>query len=408
MTDILFHTVNNAVEFYVLFRYFHVFLGKRKLAFSATAILTTLLLIGYTVINLWQEPLANLLSFATVVLGVSSFYQGNWKTKILYVGAYIVAGIGIELVLFQLFVFLQHDMVSNYYAHGIIATIIHGIVIHLIVIWRKPKDWEIDRSVFYIVSVIWGMILLYAVVFTPDITETGQTSLRWFFLNVMLMILSLLVFWIFEISTSRQYAEKKARELALRMEAQQIYFEQFERYEKEIRRHKHDMKNFLYGVLGSEERERSEKIRKKVKEIESAGTVRYTEHEVIQLLLSTKLEQIEIPNESFLVKCQVPKEIGMENTEIAILLGNLLDNAVEALRQLPFEKRSIHIDIRYTPECTLFNFKNTFDNQHKNVRGRDRGIGQRSIREIVERHEGIYTISTEGEWYRTEIKLPFL
>lgn len=322
--------------------------------------------------------------------------------------ALLVLNVGLDFVLYQLFMFFQHDMQANFYLHGFTSIILRIIVIHIIVLRRKPKEWEIDQKILAIVFVIWGMIIFYALLYAPDIEAIENHVFPRLISDIVLMLLSILVFWLFEYSTNKQNVEKQARELALRVEAQQMYYEQFERYEKEIRRHKHDLKNFLYGVIASDEPTRLLMIQEKLGEIEGVGAKRYTEHEVIQILLSTKLEQVRIPKGAVQISCQVPKHLNIENTEIAVLMGNLLDNAVEALERLPFEKRSIYIEIRYTTQCTFFLFKNTFDIQHKNVRGRDRGIGQKSVREIVERYEGSFTISTNGEWYCTEIKLPFL
>lgn len=408
MENISFYIINGVAEIYILFRYFRTFLGESRVSTHRMLAISSAFLILFVMINTMQEPIINLLASLGLMAGISLFYNGDWPKKLLYIMALLVLNVGLDFVLYQLFMFFQHDMQANFYFHGFISIILRIIVIHIIVLRRKPKEWEIDQKILAIVFVIWGMIIFYALLYAPDIETTENHSFPMHISDIVLMLLSILVFWLFEYSTNKQNVEKQARELALRVEAQQMYYEQFERYEKEIRRHKHDLKNFLYGVIASDEPTRLLMIQEKLGEIEAVGAKQYTEHEAIQILLSTKLEQIEIPNEAIRITCQVPKQLNMENTEIAIMIGNLLDNAVEALERLPFEKRSLLIDIRHAPQYTFISLNNTYDSKHKKVRSRDRGIGQRSVREIVERHEGSYTISTEGEWYRTEIKLPFL
>lgn len=366
-----------------------------------------ILLAGYIRVNLLKVPIVNLIAYSVIMMVISTFYMGNWVKKLLYILAMTIANLSVDLFLLQLFMLLRHDLQANYYLHGFISTIVRMILIHIIVLQRQPKEWEYDRKIVMIVSGVWAMIVLYALLIMPNLPSVDSGSLRWFFLDTMLMVMSFLIFFLFEISTNKRNAERQVYEITLQMEAQKKYYAQFEYYEKEIRIYKHDMKHFLLGLLASDEREKEKQIRKQLAEIEKVSSIIYTENEVIQLLVQNLLAKVRIPADTLEIHCKAPKELKMEKTDLSVLLGNLFENSAEALAKLPFEKRRLTIHIDYTKIHTRIFLENSFvpvESKHPQM---NRGFGIKSIRRIVEKYDGFYSTDVTTEMYSTEIILPF-
>lgn len=408
MENLVFYVMNGIAEMYILFRYFGTFLGERKTSSPIVVPASMAMLVAFVALNTKNEPLLNLFASIGFMTGISQFYPESWKKKTLLILALLVLNIGLDFVLFQLFALLGHDMQANYIIHGLISILLRLIVVQAIVLKSKVREWEADRKTVAMVAIIWVVIFLYTLLFTPNLAQEEAPTFSRIVSNSVLLILSLLVFWLFEVTAKQKYSEKQAQELALQLEAQQKYYEQFERYEKEIRQQKHDLKNFLFGVLASEDSEMRDRIRKKTEEIESSGAIIYTENEVLQLLLTAKLDQIDIPGQSLEINCQIPRALGIENTDLAIIVGNLLDNAVEALEKLPVQGRLLHVDFQHYPARTSLKITNSFNMTEKRAYRRDRGIGLKSVREIVDRYEGLYEANQEGRLYTVEIILPLI
>lgn len=408
MNELLYHLSTNAIEMYLLLRFFRAFFGEYRKSIPFVSIVLVVLWIAYAGINSWRNPLANLTVYLAMKVGIAFLFHGKWSRKLLAIFALTALLITTDLILFQLFVLLGHDMMENFYIHGIISLTVHSMIILWIVLRRHAREWGVHRRGLIIVTVIWGLIFAYAVLFPPQLSARQEGSVHQFFLVSIFLVLSLLVFFVFEIVAKQNRAERIAAETALQLRAKKKYYEQFEYYETEIRRDKHDMKNFLYGLIPCGEEERLKKIKEKLQNIDEAAGILYSENEVIQLLLHTKLRKIRLPAQQISVNCTMPNELQMDKTDLAILLGNILDNIVEALENIPESDRFLVLNFRYDPQYALFSFENTFDPRQQAKESRTRGFGIGSIRRIVAKYEGDYRVDTIGNRYCTRIRFPFI
>ena len=88
------------------------------------------------------------------------------------------------------------------------------------------------------------------------------------------------------------------------------------------------------------------------------------------------------------------------------MLGNLLDNAIEATEKLESEK-DIFVSLVYQKEKLLIKIRNPYAGVLKKDRAgnyksekKDRenhGIGLKSVRKVVEKYEGVMEIHTEDQ-----------
>ncbi len=105
----------------------------------------------------------------------------------------------------------------------------------------------------------------------------------------------------------------------------------------------------------------------------------------------------------------------MEVMDIFSLFGNILDNAIEHQSTLAPDKRFIHLSVRSANQLLLIHAENYFEGElvmrdgipvttkeDKNYHG----YGMRSIRRIVEKYSGNFSISTEDQLFQIDIMLP--
>lgn len=111
--------------------------------------------------------------------------------------------------------------------------------------------------------------------------------------------------------------------------------------------------------------------------------------------------------------------IGEQSTltdlEIAIMLGNCLENAFEAVSKLPEEKRRISANSTRNGNMLTFVVSNTYDGTAKtNVFGaflsrkreyKEIGIGLDSIQRIAEKHGGVMKIEQDKERFTVSVML---
>ncbi len=102
--------------------------------------------------------------------------------------------------------------------------------------------------------------------------------------------------------------------------------------------------------------------------------------------------------------------------DLYALFGNLLDNAIEAVRQLPDEgKRTISLVVRRTGEIVIVHEENYFVGEVDFVDGLPRtskddrsnhGFGTRSMRQIVERYGGALTMKARAGTFAVNMMIP--
>lgn len=100
----------------------------------------------------------------------------------------------------------------------------------------------------------------------------------------------------------------------------------------------------------------------------------------------------------FKAEFALPKDINIEQSDLAVLLGNLLENAVEACIRQDCEQPAVIIRggfqsngvVAFTVDntCTLFPDQNR-KGEYLSTKHDGKGIGTQSVREIVSRYDGV-------------------
>ena len=95
-----------------------------------------------------------------------------------------------------------------------------------------------------------------------------------------------------------------------------------------------------------------------------------------------------------------------------MILGNLLDNALEALERA--EHRYLYVEMHYDRGILIIHIENSFDGKVKKrgdtyLTRKDKkdfhGIGMKNIEEIVKKYDGEQEITVSGKRFKTNILL---
>lgn len=136
-------------------------------------------------------------------------------------------------------------------------------------------------------------------------------------------------------------------------------------------------------------------------------------HPIIDSIINFKLDQAAAKKISVSVRLQIPKDLELSTFDLSTLLGNLLDNAIEATCKLP-EQRMIQLTIQYQKGILLIQLKNSFngiirksDNKILTTKkdAKQHGIGLRRISEVVEKYKGYLVMENDDHIFLTKIML---
>ena len=233
----------------------------------------------------------------------------------------------------------------------------------------------------------------------------------------ILLVICLLLLW-FNVSilylTAKNYQVQMLQLEKLQLE----FFRDFLQQEEEIRTLRHDLKNILASIAYYAERKDHRKIQELVADI-SKSTVLKNKHTgilALDAIISQKIKVMTLKNIDYKLKLQVPSDLDLSKQEIDIcaILGNILDNAIEAT---PSEK-SIKIMLAFKEGKLIFKVKNPYSGirqqNHNKLRvgsskryGRQ-GIGLRSIKRRVAKYNGYYDFKAVNGEFTAFVVLPVL
>ena len=169
--------------------------------------------------------------------------------------------------------------------------------------------------------------------------------------------------------------------------------------EETIRILRHDMKNHL-GIIGTQissgaDKAALEYINTINAEIDSKGRAVYTQNPTLDAILNMKRSFASQNGVSYYVKTNIQNEIGIQPMDLCTVLGNAIDNAVEA--SALSEQKFVSISITDDESRVFFVITNSTD---KRIDGRlklrttkadikNHGLGIRSMEKTLKKYDGI-------------------
>ncbi len=179
------------------------------------------------------------------------------------------------------------------------------------------------------------------------------------------------------------------------LESQHYMTEQSEMNLKVLR---HDMRHYSMMIDSLLKQEEYDEVRRIVNHIEEVVDKNRNVRHCSNLILNTILHTMAAQADSFQVALdldtQIPKEIPVNEYEFALVLANLLENAIYSVRELPKSKRSVTAKIQCTKEHLLIDMENACEKEiifdtvtglPKSRRGGDHGLGMQSVLAFSER-----------------------
>ena len=102
----------------------------------------------------------------------------------------------------------------------------------------------------------------------------------------------------------------------------------------------------------------------------------------------------------------VDTALNIPASDLFIIIGNTIDNAVEACSQLDEpKKRTIFNNLYQKNHVLLYEIKNAYQDGKKRKSGKIHGYGLQNVRTCVERNNGNMSISSDAGQYVVSIHL---
>lgn len=202
--------------------------------------------------------------------------------------------------------------------------------------------------------------------------------------------------------------------------AQITAYKMLEAQYRQSERLRHDIKNHVIALSGLLENKEFEKMKVYLGNMEAnggfSGNEETTGNKVVDAILHQKRQQAE--NRNILWECdvQIPKECRINEFDLCVLFGNLLDNAVEACERLHSQNNCfIKIQAEPVKKFFLLEIQNSTDTTNKQENGPstkenplEHGIGLLNISDVVRNYGGTTDISVKDGIFTISILIPLV
>ena len=225
------------------------------------------------------------------------------------------------------------------------------------------------------------------------------TVLPFVFITSLVLLLAIMIL-------SDHEALEQANQMA---NMRQLYYDGLQREQRQVRTLRHDLRNHLTVVMGLLEQQEHHKAMEYLQNLSESPALHNSqlicENEAANVVLNAKLADIENLELECDYSISLPKTLAILDIDLCALLGNALDNAIEAAQKT--NDRRIILRCRTEKGMFMLRVANTMPNdvsEDLSTTKPDKelhGFGIAGMREIALRYSG--TLETQTQFGRFEL-----
>lgn len=275
------------------------------------------------------------------------------------------------------------------------------------------KEWNyywLIPSVFYI---IWQYQINGG-------TETGLENIENPYNVIILFIVNIgavLIYYIMLMLDGQLAKNLQLEEQQHYHDIEKIEYQALHERMEETRRMRHDMRHHIHTMTYYLEEKEYDKLHEYLESyresIPDGEMIRFCQHRTINSLLFYFASQAKVQQIDFKAQLAISEDLKIDDHDISVLLGNLLENAIEACAEQQNGKRRIIIKAKGDAHSLLFTIDNTCENEiKKNKNGEflttkpnGNGIGLGSAKKIVERYNGFFSADKKEDMFYVSFML---
>lgn len=211
-----------------------------------------------------------------------------------------------------------------------------------------------------------------------------------------------------------EHLREKFQMVQYRKELQEKYISDMEKNKVENKFFRENLSRQLGEIKSKIEKQDKKEIEKSVDAFqETLDAMRnecFCENIVLNLILADKKKCAEEKQISFRAVVSAPKDLSVQSADLCSILGNLLDNAIEACEYLKEgECREISVKCGMKNTHFIIKVKNTYNPlilQYENKRyksrkqdGKNHGLGMNIVSKTVEKYNGELIVSQKDGYF---------
>lgn len=406
MLDFMICALTNLFRIFLIGRCASIFLGvdvdkkKKHIVYGCFYVINTVLFWEFHTV--WINMICNLMGIGAIVW----LYTKSVRTNLFITGTIYLVNCGCDVAATSLFVNYRDGGAYNqiYAVISFFLIFMCELVIEKII--TIHKDAEDAQNISLVLMPICSIIVITLLVYTDTCTGIGLTIV-----SIGLLIANFLMLYLYNLllhSISQQY------EMEMLKTQLQAYANQLNvvlRGEEKIKALRHDIKHHLSELMLLANKHDVAEIQKYIDEMNSflknPNEIVASGNLEIDSVLNFMLQKAEKELKTVDIKVMLPEKV-RHSFDINVMLGNLLENAIEAAGKTENKYLSVHIKLKrgilkvniensFESSCILCEEQNRKDTILKTTKPftEQHGIGLKNVKKIVEKYNGTMAVTAQ-------------
>ncbi|AWW27998.1 MULTISPECIES: sensor histidine kinase [unclassified Acetobacterium] len=414
------YLIANIFGTYIVYKFMHVFFetkeANHKIELLSYVGYYIFIALVYLTINI---PAIMIISNILAFLGLSLNYKVGIKKRLLSVFLIYLIVMCVELIVGLLSGYFNFPLMSTNNYSSEYGLIIVQIILYFVVrVFNNYKNIRLGETIplaNWIAIILIPISSLYII-----LTLFQAIGLSWkqVLIGVVLILLvNFTIFYLYDV-ISAFMVDKMDK---IMVDQQNKYYQkQFELMESSLKTTKamrHDLRNHLaviYALVEKGERDAALKHLTKMTDVyDDKKQYACTENIDIDSILNFKIQEAAQQNIKIALDLSIPEKMSIASFDLAIILGNLLDNAIEAVAEMEKE-RQIKTNINYDKGRLIILVENPYLGERVKVGNRylttnkepsQHGLGLENVKSVLQKYDGTMDITQRSNIFSVSLLL---
>jgi len=415
-------------EIIIILTFLDGFLEKKEISRikQITVLVVAFLQLVLVCSFLYNIPNALIVNFLLVSVLISkTFFKGKLDTQLFTCVLLLAILVVTELASVSVLI-LSLDLEAEIFRSDplfrlfavTIKNILSFVAVKVVCMYKKSYVSETGRKYFFlllaipVISIVVAMIILDLVV-RYRVTETFYVLIAY----ICLMYVNAIVFSIYELILDQLEKNYNYRLIEKQLELQLNHYNKLAESREVLSEVIHDFKNHLNCIYNLYKYEKKNELGNYINNLISITDTEKiidTGNPVIDAVLSEKADIADKMGIKFERELYLPSNIEIKHTDLCIVLGNSLDNAIEACKRITDSSmpKEIKLYMNYRDKYMVIVVTNTCDKppvklgkffKSSKPSPEIHGIGLQSIDRTVKKYNGNMVIKYDNNIFELEI-----
>lgn len=404
---------------YILYRFMRIFfdIAETDRKIEVASYLLYYFTIGFLFI-VFNNPVVTIISNLIMFFLLTFNYESTIKRKLIATVSIYMILMTIESVVvlilqyFDIHIASEDSDLELIVALVIIKILTYNVMLFLSNFKMLKNDVKVSSLHWLSIFIIPSGTLVLAFLMVMKVTNDNITEIL--ISIVILFIINVFVFYLYDV-LMKSYDEKMER--ALLQQQNSAYLNQIEiinQSQKNLKEFRHDVKNHVLSLKTLIEKNDNEKaseyLASAFSSIDISDEYSKSENPEIDSILNYKLNKADSCGIKTEININVPEKLNIRPFDLSVVLGNLLDNAIEASSNCI--EKIIKISVELDRNVLYIRVSNSFDGRLNYVNGKltttkvdkeNHGMGLNSILKSLEKYNGAMEVNHGNNMFIVDV-----